>query len=269
MKTNHFSKYFIPSTPLLCFLRIFKLLIFLTVFGLYWTSTAAADENAQIFVDGVRQYKSGAYSEAAAEFKKLTDKGISNGKLFYNLGNAYLKAGELGHSILWYERAMKLIPGNPDLKFNHQYAVSLTKDEKTPKGSPVLRILFFWKYQLTDQTVYRLAAFFNLMFWVSLTVFLFIRIPKQVLISRIFGCLAVVFTLTAFYNYYEDAYIKKAVILPEKVSVRAGLSEDSTELFVLHSGTAVKIDQERDGYVRIRFSDEKIGWLKASKTGII
>jgi uncharacterized protein YgiM (DUF1202 family) len=51
--------------------------------------------------------------------------------------------------------------------------------------------------------------------------------------------------------------------------VRSGLTEDSTELFVLHAGTKVKIGKERNGFYRISFSDTKIGWLKKSEVGII
>ena len=51
--------------------------------------------------------------------------------------------------------------------------------------------------------------------------------------------------------------------------VRSGLTEDSTELFVLHAGTKVKIGKERNVFYRISFSDTKIGWLKKSEVGII
>jgi SH3-like domain-containing protein len=78
-----------------------------------------------------------------------------------------------------------------------------------------------------------------------------------------------VFTLTAFYNYYASRYLKQAVILPDSVAVRSGLTTDSTELFVLHGGTKVKIDKENRDFYRIYFSDGKIGWLKKKDVGII
>ena len=80
---------------------------------------------------------------------------------------------------------------------------------------------------------------------------------------------ALVFTLTAFYNHYAVRYVKEAVILPDKIAVRSGLTEDSTELFGLHAGTTVKIEKENKDFYRIYFSEGKIGWLKKSEVGVI
>jgi SH3-like domain-containing protein len=81
--------------------------------------------------------------------------------------------------------------------------------------------------------------------------------------------LGLVFTLTAVYNDYETDFTKEAVILPSRVSIRSGLTDDATELFVLHAGTKVKIDKEKDAYIRIFFSEGKIGWIKKSDAGVI
>ncbi|MBW2099993.1 MAG: hypothetical protein JRG68_04390 [Deltaproteobacteria bacterium] len=81
--------------------------------------------------------------------------------------------------------------------------------------------------------------------------------------------LALVFILTAFYNHYETLYLKEAVILSDEVSVRSGLSEQATELFVLHAGTKVKIEKEKKEFVRIYFSDGKIGWINKRQAGVV
>ena len=81
--------------------------------------------------------------------------------------------------------------------------------------------------------------------------------------------IGLIFILTAAYNDYETDYIKEAVILPARVSIRSGLTDDATELFVLHAGTKVKIDKEKDDYIRISFSEGKIGWIKKSDAGVI
>ena len=75
--------------------------------------------------------------------------------------------------------------------------------------------------------------------------------------------------LTALYGYYEANFTRHAIVLPEKISVRSGLSEDATELFVLHAGTKVSIENENEGFFKITFSDGKIGWVKKSEVGVI
>ena len=112
-------------------------------------ATAPATPTARTFMDGTEAYRNGNWPAAIAAFESLADGGVNNGKLFYNLGNAYLKNDDLGRALLWYERALKRIPDDPDLRFNYDYALTLTKDERGEKESPLLRILFFWKYQLS------------------------------------------------------------------------------------------------------------------------
>ena len=230
---------------------------------------ADAAETARRFQDGIQYYKEDRFPEAAAAFLDVVRTGVKNGSLFYDLGNAYLKSGHVGEAILWYERALKLIPLDPDLKFNYEYAVSLTRDEKGEKEFPLIRILFFWKYLLQPSWIQGAAIGFNLIYWGLMAV----RIIRKKTYGRTAGHLVLivglVFILTAVFNEYDSVMVREAVILPDKVSVRSGLADDSTELFVLHAGAKVKVDKEKDQYFRIFFSDGKIGWVKRSDAGLI
>ena len=54
-------------------------------------------------------YADGRYEEAAAGYEALLAEG-ENATLYYNLGNARFKQGELAQAILNYERALRLKP---------------------------------------------------------------------------------------------------------------------------------------------------------------
>ena len=95
------------------------------------------------FLDGIKHYKAENFDAAITEFNKIVDAGIHNGKVFYNLGNAYLKNGDIGRAVFWFERAFKLMPHDPDLKFNLDYALSLVQDEKEDKAAAVYSVLYF------------------------------------------------------------------------------------------------------------------------------
>jgi tetratricopeptide (TPR) repeat protein len=231
--------------------------------------TVHADPATQAFLDGIKLYKQDKYAEAAAEFSKIADQGIINGKLFYNLGNAYLKSGDTGHAMLWYERSLKLMPHDPDLNFNYEYAQSLIRDEKGEKQLPIFRILFFWKYLMSQSQVQWTAIGLNLIFWTLLAVGLIREKCQMKTLNTVVLTLTLIFTLTACYNHYETHFQKEAVILPAKVSIRSGLTDDATELFVLHAGTKVKVDKEKDDYFQIVFSEGKIGWIKKADAAVI
>jgi tetratricopeptide (TPR) repeat protein len=230
---------------------------------------ARADETAQAFLDGIHAYKAGDYPQAIKIFTRIADSGVKNGKLFYNLGNAHLKNNDLGLAILWYERALKLTPDDPDLKFNHAHALSLTRDEKGDKQNPILRILFFWKYGLSPGLIQWCAAILNLIFWVYAAVRMILNRRPMNTLGSLLLAIALVFMATAFYNYHESAVVKHAVILAPEVPVRSGLTEDATQLFILHAGTKVKIEREMEGFYRIYFSEGKIGWVRKSDAGMI
>ncbi|MDX9788830.1 MAG: hypothetical protein RBT11_18780 [Desulfobacterales bacterium] len=235
------------------------------------TAFADKDDNLQTraFIDGVRYYEAKNYTEAVAVFEKLVFDGIRNGKLFYNLGNAYLKKGDLGPAVLWYERAMALISGDPDLQFNLSYAKSLVKDEGGEAPSPVFQVLFFWKDMFRLNVLQWTGILLNGLFWLLLGLTRVFQ--KSVLRSFCYGALilSVLFLGTAGWRMAETKYHPKAIILPAAVAVRSGFAPESTELFELHGGTKVAVEKQSPGFLKIRFSKDKIGWIADTAAGII
>lgn len=227
------------------------------------------DDHARRFISAMEAYKAQKYADAISNLEAIAQSGAHNGALYYNLGNAHLKNNDLGRAILWYERALKLLPNDPDLRFNYDYARSLTSDAAEEDTGSVLRIFFFWKYKLSSRTITVLAIGFNLLFWCLLLGRCltgrrgFRHAAAAALIP------AIVFILTAAFNYYEAAHQHQGIVLSEKVSIRSGLKKTSTELFVLHAGAKVRVVKQMKDHIQIRFSEDKIGWVENSAIGII
>ncbi len=230
---------------------------------------ASASETARIFMEGTKAYENGNWQTAIEAFEHVADRGLENGSLFYNLGNAYLKNDDLGQALLWYERALKHIPDDPDLRFNYDYALTLTRDERVDDRSPLLRILFFWKYRLSAPIVCWGAIFLNASVWIALSV-LVIRKKRLLRPSIIVAAvLTLIFTFTSAYNYFEAKRINHAVVLLEKVAVRSGLTDSATELFILHAGTKVRVERQSATHLLIRYTKDKIGWVKKVEVSVI
>jgi tetratricopeptide (TPR) repeat protein len=223
---------------------------------------------AHLFVEGLKAYQKGDFETAIARFQTLADRGQANGKLYYNLGNAYLKADRLGPAVWWYEKAQQIIPGDPDLKFNLNYARSLMKDQPETE-SQAARVLFFWRYRLRSNQIQWLALGFNLVFWLTLMVRRVMgRRPYRTWLLAL-ALPALLFTATAAYNVYADRFQKQAIVLPDQLSVRAGRTPGATELFILHAGTKVRVQIRRGDHLRIAFGRDKIGWVPASDLGLL
>lgn len=229
----------------------------------------AAQQEARQFIAALEAYKAGDYPAAVAGLEAIAQNGVRNGALYYNLGNAHLKNGDLGRAILWYERSAKLIPGDPDLMFNLDYARSLSKDAADEGALPLVRIFFFWNYQLSARTIAVLAVGGNLLFWCLALAW---RITGRRMLRRaaiVVLIPSIVFVMTAGFNFYTGAGSRQGIILPDRVSIRSGWEQTSTELFVLHAGAKVQVVKAATDHLLIRFSKDKIGWVQRDSLGLI
>src|SRR2546425_6633382 len=84
---------------------------------LFVASSAFAQLDAQ-FATANREYSAGHFKEAIADYEALVHSGKWSANLFYNLGNAYFRAGDFGHAILNYERALALDRHHPEADAN-------------------------------------------------------------------------------------------------------------------------------------------------------
>ena len=107
-----------------------KLLIFILPLFFPGGSCLAAEGPSaeELYFEASRAYKEDRYQEAIDGYFQLIDNGYVNGHLYYNLGNAYFRSGQLGRAILNYKRAQLLIPRDADLNFNLRYALDQTQD---------------------------------------------------------------------------------------------------------------------------------------------
>ncbi len=228
----------------------------------------AVKDKAGVFVDAVRAYKAGDYTAAATQFESIAKTRVKNPDLFYNTGNAYLKSKDLGRAILWYERARKLAPSDPDLKFNLAYAQSLLKDKKEPKFS-FSNILYFWQGLVSLKWLQYASITLSFCFFIWATVQ---KARSRHIFSGIGIFIFLLFagtTLAAGLEYNRINSDVKAVILAEQAGVRSGTMDNATLLFDLHAGTRVRVLEKKDNYMKIRFAKDKVGWVACSKAEII
>ena len=69
------------------------------------------------------------YHRAIDAYRQLILRGYASDKLYYNLANAYFKVGRYGKAILYYNRALRLAPGDADIRYNLDVANTFTKDK--------------------------------------------------------------------------------------------------------------------------------------------
>src|SRR6266704_889866 len=86
-----------------------------------------AENLTSAFEAANKLYEQGKHSEAAANYEKLIQTGWVSAALYFNLGNALFKSGQIGRAIAAYRQAQQITPRDPDVRANLQFARNQTQ----------------------------------------------------------------------------------------------------------------------------------------------
>lgn len=217
------------------------------------------------FVTANTQYTDGQYAEAAKQYEALlADQ--PQAEVYYNLGNAYFKSGELAQSILAYERCLRLSPTHRDARHNLRFAESRIVDriEDTDtfflsKWAASLRNL------LSVNTWLGLALGSWLLFLITLFGFLLgssVALRKS---SFFVGITAIVLTIIFVANglslRHRDSAREEAIITQGIVNAKSSPDRSGTDLFSVHEGTKVRIEETIGDWASIHVGNH-VGWVQ-------
>lgn len=242
-------------------MKYMKKLLFMAALLLSFVSASA-----QTKAEADSAYVQERYEQAISLYNKFLETGAS-ASVYYNLGNAYYRTGDMAHAILAYERAYLMEPGDADIRFNLQLARTKTIDKIVPESE-----MFFitWFRQMidwysADQWGRAVVVCFAL-FVVSLLLYFF---AGRMLWRKVgFGVgvctliLAVLFHIFAYQQQQKLLVRTHAIVMSSSLTVKSTPSTSGTDLFVLHEGTKVEItDDTMKDWKEIRLADGKVGWV--------
>lgn len=222
--------------------------------------------SAQTKAEADSAYVHERYDQAISIYNKLLQSG-SSASVYYNLGNAYYRTGDMAHAILAYERAYLLNPGDADIRFNLDLARTKTVDKIVPESE-----MFFvtWFRQLidccnADQWARGVIVCFAL-FVIALLLYFFsdrIWLRKSAFaVSLCTLVLSVMFHIFAYQQRQKLLYRNHAIVMSSSLPVKSTPSTTGTDLFVLHEGTKVEItDDTMKDWKEVRLADGKVGWV--------
>jgi tetratricopeptide (TPR) repeat protein len=225
--------------------------------------TPQTTSGAQV-AEANRLYEAGQFVEAVAAYQALVDAGVEDGTLYYNLGNAYFKAGDLGRAILNYRRAQRLLPRDPDVAANLELARAQTVDRLESDGGTLVD---FVHRVLVEWTTLDEAAAITLGLWMVLcalivTAILWPRGRQGLLYGiAVMAVLLAVGMLSVGVRVSEARSKAPSIVVAPSVEVRSGPGEDYLTEFSLHAGAEIRVLEQRNGWVRIALSGDLQGWM--------
>lgn len=224
---------------------------------------------------GVEAYSAGEWEKAAQNWEAIREAGLESSELYYNIGNARFKAGDLSHAILGYERALKLDPTNDDAKFNLEFAQNDVQDKIEEIPEIFIEVIGHKMCRILPSDTW--AVLFLLLLAATLTLallFLLGGTPRARKSGFICGIVTLILCLLcldfAFWQRTEYRSTDSAIVTSAVISVKSSPdAQNGKDLFVLHEGTKVKILNEVGSWKNIELADGRQGWLNGSDIEII
>jgi tetratricopeptide (TPR) repeat protein len=241
--------------------KIFALIF--TLILIIAASNVFADVNK--FEQANKFFEDKDYDSAIKGYESILSGGIESAELYYNLGNAYFKKGELGHAVLNYQRAKRLEPTDEDLIHNIEFTSQFTQVQM--EGVQLNPINTFME-SIVDS--YRL----NTLAWVSSVIFiifcllLILRfgLGMQTSVLRIstmvFLIALMVFSGLTTFKYRNDYLTRRAVIIAEESTILNGPVANSDVEFQGAPGLIVEIINESGNFYNVLFENKRRGWIQ-------
>jgi hypothetical protein len=208
------------------------------------------------------------YQKAILRFERIAQQGgVRNGRLYYNLANAYFLSGDIGRAILDYRRATQYIPNDVNLHQNLDWARSQRIDRiDEPQRARVLKTLFFWHYDLSMRARTWIFAAAFLALWALAALRLFT--PRRWLVAAImaFAALSLLFFGSLAVDAWAQSHDASGVVLAQEVVGRKGNGESYEASFKepLHAGTEFSLLEARSEWWRIALLDGRDCWIPAA-----
>ncbi len=244
------------------------------IFLFFFAFPAIAVIPDSLYIKANKFYAEGRYAEAADLYDSLINSGYTAPEVYFNLGNACFKMRQIGKAILNYERAHRLKPFDEDIGFNLHLARTFTIDKI--ESLPEFFLTAWWRAfrSLMDSDHWMILSI--VFFIASLLLILSFLFSARVNLKRTFFFLSFLFLLGAIitgisgYRQSKEFHTRnEGIVMVPSATVKSSPDAGSSDLFVLHEGTKVRIEDAVGNWVEIRIANGNKGWIEFSNLEII
>jgi len=245
-------------------------LVFILIFSLH----SFAQEQEEKFRQGAEYFSAGRFDEALDVWTSLYKTGYRSAELNYNIGNAYFKMNNIPGSILYYERASLLKPADEDIKYNLQIARTLVVDRF--EEIPELFFISWYNFMslvLSSDTWARISIVTFIMCLIFLSLYFYSSKYRLKVLGFWFALLMVIVSLSSLAFTIRNKNLvynsRVAIIFSPLVNGKSSPDNSGTDVFLLHEGTKVTVEDEVGEWFEVRLSDGNKGWIPSNSLEII
>lgn len=225
-----------------------------------------AQDPQDLLVQGNNSYLEGNYEEAINSYETVLDSGYEAAELYYNLGNAYFKSHKITSALLFYERAHLLAPNDEDINYNLELAKTFVVDKIDVLPQFFLTQWHVKMVRLLNSDSWAVISIIGFILFLCLfSLYLFLNVYWIKKLSFWFGIIALFVAVSAFlfsYHHKKITYAHdNAIIFSPAVTVKSSPDDSGTDLFLIHEGTKVHVEDTLGNWSEIKLADGNKGWL--------
>ncbi len=227
---------------------------------------AAAQNSADsIFSKANDAYKSKRYEEALKQYNMLLSEDNQSFNVLYNIGNCYYRLGNIPQAILNYEKARKLNPADDDVNKNLVMANSRIIDK--PAEYPEFFLYKAWRAVFLATRTDTFAILAVILLFLSALAFSWYLFARTVALRKAgfySGLCSLVLAVVllglahAQNNYFLNT--RQAIATDNAVNVLSAPEAGAKELFTIHAGTKINIDERENEWIKISLPNGTAGW---------
>ena len=216
---------------------------------------------ADAFEAAAAAYDEGRYVDAIQQYEQLIREDVEAPAVFYNLGNAYYRAGHLGPAIANYERTLQLNPDHSGARENLATAIQeIPRNLERPQPPEWESSLLFWHYGLSQNASLWLAVLSWWLFWAMLALRVWKSWPYVRAIAIGAALLTAAFSVSVWSKMHPSPI---AVASRNVVTVRYLPDAADPAHFELFEGDRVRLVDRRNEWLSIETATGERGWASA------
>jgi tetratricopeptide (TPR) repeat protein len=239
-------------------------------------SVCSAANDRSAFEAANKLYEQGQYAAAAAAYEGLAQSHRGCASLYFNLGNAWFKAGQNGRAIAAWRQAGRLAPRDPSLRFNLQFARKRVSGGFDPPAPD------WWRRVLDQLTLneWTLLAAAGLWIWFILLALGEVRAEWRRALrgyATLMGLVSVSLAGGLAAAIHSQEGMVEAVVISSTAVVRQGTFDESPSVYQLHDGMEVSVldryvrseADQRQEWLEVRNAQNRRGWLKRDQVIVL
>ena len=211
-------------------------------------------------------YYTGDYATAIQTYGALLQDGIESSALYFNLGNAYFEAGQLGDALVAYQRAQLQHPRDTDINANISRVRALRADFQGDEQFIIDKFASSTYSVMTRIELGIVTAIGWTLWFIAATLWLWRQTWRRYLsIPLVVGGVVMLIGVTLFFSReFSDTYRPRAIVTELQASVYSGPSEDYLNIYQLYSAAEIRILEIQREWVRFILPDGQQGWILRS-----